>query len=130
MSMGDEQKRPTEKTTDINTDIRESKEYKALKRDMSKSLRDRKLKGKVYTDLLSRYLELWCEYQHLTDDINERGVVVMDEKRGMLVENRSLTIRHQTSNKMLDIYAALGFRDISAPRAGAKPSAPIDDDEL
>ena len=128
--MGDEQKRPTEKTTDINTDIRESKEYKALKRDMSKSLRDRKLKGKVYTDLLSRYLELWCEYQHLTDDINERGVVVMDEKRGMLVENRSLTIRHQTSNKMLDIYAALGFRDISAPRAGAKPSAPIDDDEL
>lgn len=128
--MGDEQKRTTEKTPDINADIRESKEYKALKRDMSKSLRDRKLKGKVYTDLLSRYLDLWCEYQHLTDDINERGVVVMDEKRGMLVENRSLTIRHQTSNKMLDIYVALGFRDISAPRAGAKPSAPIEDDEL
>ena len=54
----------------------------------------------------------------------------MDEKRGMLVENRSLTIRHQTSNKMLDIYAALGFRDLSAPRTAPKAAAPTADDDL
>lgn len=110
--------------------IRATKAFRDLKDSLKDSLEARGLVEPVYTELLSRYLDLWCEYQHLTDDINERGVVVMDEKRGMLVENRSLTIRHQTSNKMLDIYAALGFRDISAPRAGAKPSAPIDDDEL
>jgi len=58
------------------------------------------------------------------------AVAVMDEKRGMLVENWSLTIRHQTSNKMLDIYTALGFRDISAPRAGPKTGGADQDDEL
>lgn len=110
--------------------IRATKAFRDLKDSLKDSLEARGLVEPVYTELLSRYLDLWCEYQHLTDDINERGVVVMDEKRGMLVENRSLTIRHQTSNKMLDIYTALGFRDISAPRAGARPSAPIDDDEL
>lgn len=110
--------------------IRATKAFRDLKDSLKDSLEARGLVEPVYTELLSRYLDLWCEYQHLTDDINERGVVVMDEKRGMLVENRSLTIRHQTSNKMLDIYAALGFRDISAPRAGAKTSAPIEDDEL
>lgn len=110
--------------------IRATKAFRELKASLEDSLQARGLIEPVYTELLSRYLDLWCEYQHLTDDINERGVVVMDEKRGMLVENRSLTIRHQTSNKMLDIYAALGFRDISAPRSGVRPSAPLEDDEL
>ena len=112
-------------------DIRRTKKYRELKSSMEDSLRGRGLIEPVYTELLGRYLDLWCEYQDLTADINERGVTVMDEKRGMLVENRSLTIRHQTSNKMLDIYAALGFRDISAPRAGAKANSPTGiDDEL
>jgi hypothetical protein len=31
---------------------------------------------------------------------------------------------------MLDIYAALGFRDISAPRAGVKTGGTDQDDEL
>ena len=110
--------------------IRATKAFRELKTSMEDSLQARGLIEPVYTELLGRYLDLWCEYQHLTDDINERGVVVMDEKRGMLVENRSLTIRHQTSNKMLDIYTALGFRDISAPRSGVRPSTPLDDDEL
>lgn len=112
-------------------DIRRTKKFRELKSSMEDSLRSRGLIEPVYTELLSRYLDLWCEYQDLTADINERGVTVMDEKRGMLVENRSLTIRHQTSNKMLDIYAALGFRDISAPRAGAKANSPTGmEDEL
>ena len=109
--------------------IRATKTFRELKASLEDSLNARGLVEPVYTELLSRYLDLWCEYQHLTDDINERGVVVMDEKRGMLVENRSLTIRHQTSQKMLDIYGALGFRDISAPRGGVK-AAPDEDDEL
>ncbi len=119
-------------------DIRRTKQYRDLKSSMEDSLKERGLldtdKGKqtdkVFRDLLSRYLDLWCEYQELSADIAERGVVVMDEKRGMLVENRSLTIRHQTSNKMLDIYTALGFRDISAPRAGPKTGGAELSDEL
>ena len=122
----------------VAKDIRRTKQFRDLKTSMEESLKERGLldtdKGKqtdkVFRDLLSRYLDLWCEYQELSADIAERGVTVMDEKRGMLVENRSLTIRHQTSNKMLDIYTALGFRDISAPRAGPKKEGADQDDEL
>lgn len=111
-------------------DIRRTKAFLELKASMTDSLESRGLIQPVYRELLSRYLDLWCEYQDLTADIAERGVVVMDEKRGMLVENRSLTIRHQTSNKMLDIYAALGFREISAPRVIPKASSATVDDDL
>ena len=122
----------------VAKDYRRTKQYRDLKTSMEESLKERGLLNpkeekptdKVFQDLLNRYLDLWCEYQDLSADIAERGVVVMDAKRGMLVENRSLTIRHQTSNKMLDIYAALGFRDISAPRAGLKTGGADQDDEL
>ena len=122
----------------VAKDYRRTKQYRNLKTSMEESLKERGLLNpkeekptdKVFQDLLNRYLDLWCEYQELSADIAERGVVVMDAKRGMLVENRSLTIRHQTSNKMLDIYAALGFRDISAPRAGLKTGGADQDDEL
>ena len=70
-------------------DIRRTKAYLQLKASMADSLQSRGLIEPVYTELLSRYLDLWCEYQDLTADIAERGVVVMDEKRGMLVENRT-----------------------------------------
>ena len=110
--------------------IRATKAYRELKASLEDSLQARGLIEPVYTEMLSSYLDFWCEYQQLTEDINERGVKVMDEKRGMLVENRSLTIRHQTRNNMLKIFADLGFRDISAPRSGVRPSAPLDDDEL
>lgn len=114
----------------VAKDIRRTKAFRDLKTSMEQSMKDRGLTAEVFQDQLSRYLDLWCEYQELSADIAERGVVVMDEKRGMLVENRSLTIRHQTSNKMLDIYTALGFRDISAPRAGPKTGGAEPDDEL
>ena len=108
--------------------IRQTKDFRALKKSLEEGLQARGLIEPVYGELLGRYLDLWCEYQALSEDIDARGVVVMDEKRGMLVENRSLTIRHQTSQKMLDIYTALGFRDISAPKGGLK-AAPVDDDD-
>ena len=44
-------------------------------------------------------------------DIEARGVCVMDEKRGMLVENRSVSLEVQVSRQMLAIYSVLGFKD-------------------
>lgn len=101
-----------------------TREYRELKAGLSENLEARGLVEPMYRELLRRYLELWCEFQELTADIRERGVCVEDPKRGMLVENRSCTIRHQTSQKMLDIYRALGFQDLSA---GGK-SAEFDDE--
>lgn len=103
-----------------------TKKYRELQAGLHDNLEARGLVEPVYHELLNRYMELWCEFQELGEDIRERGVCVMDEKRGMLVENRSLTIRHQTSQKMIDIYNALGFRELSTGAA----RVPQDDDEL
>ena len=43
----------------------------------------------VYRDKVEEYMTLWRQLRELQEDIEERGVTVMDEKRGMLVENRS-----------------------------------------
>lgn len=104
-----------------------TKQYRELRAGLSDNLSARGLAEPVYCELLNRYMELWCEFQALTADIQTRGVCVMDPKRGMLVENRSCTIRHQTSQKMLDIYRALGFQDMSA---GPGRTGGSDDDEL
>ena len=103
-----------------------TREYRELKTGLEANLEARGLVEPMYREMLRRYMELWCEFQELTADIRERGVCVEDPKRGMLVENRSCTIRHQTSQKMLDIYRALGFQDVSA--GGKQPD--FDDDEL
>lgn len=111
----------------MTTDWRRKKIYRELKTGLAENLEARGLVEPIYRELLERYMDLWCEFQELTEDIRERGVCVMDEKRGMLVENRSCTIRHQTSQKMIDIYNALGFRDLST---GMARSGGIEDNEL
>lgn len=108
------------------SDWTRTKKYRDLKAGLEENLAARGLVEPMYQEMLGRYLELWCEFQDLTEDIRARGVTVEDPKRGMLVENRSCTIRHQTSQKMNDIYAALGFRELSS---GSGRSAVSDDDD-
>lgn len=110
----------------MSRDWTRTKKYRELKTGLEENLAARGLVEPMYHEMLARYMELWCEFQDLTEDIRARGVTVEDPKRGMLVENRSCTIRHQTSQKMNDIYSALGFRELSSiPRA-----ADTDDDVL
>ena len=80
----------------------------------------------VYRDKVEEYMTLWRQLRELQEDIEERGVTVMDEKRGMLVENRSVSLATQVSKQMLAIYTALGLKpaESSARRSG------VDDDEL
>lgn len=111
----------------MSKDWTRTRKYRELKAGLQDNLTARGLVEPVWSELLARYMELWCEFQELTEDIRERGVCVEDPKRGMLVENRSCTIRHQTSQKMLDIYNALGFKEISAGKA---PNSGLEDDEL
>lgn len=101
-----------------------TKQYRNLRDGLSDSLEARGLVEPVYQDLLERYLELWCEFQALTEDIRENGVSYVNPRTGERRENRSLTIRHQTSEKMRGIYQDLGFRDVSV-NASAE-----EDDEL
>lgn len=103
-----------------------TKKYKELKADMLANLEARGLVEKVYTDKVNEYMDLWEQRIKLERDIRERGISVLDEKRGMMVENRSISLEVQVSRQMLAIYQALGFKDQAL---GAKAGA-VDDDEL
>lgn len=102
-----------------------TKPYKTLRAGLRDNLAARGLVEPMYTDMLEHYLKLWVQFHELQDDIRERGVTVWDDKRGMMVENRSVSLEMQVSRQMLNIYQALGFKDISA--SGGR-TADLDDE--
>lgn len=106
--------------------IEQTKAYKTLRKSLLDGLEVRGLVEEVYRDKVEEYMTLWRQLRELQEDIEERGVTVMDEKRGMLVENRSVSLATQVSKQMLAIYTALGLKpaESSARRSG------VDDDEL
>lgn len=106
--------------------IEQTKAYKTLRKSLLDGLEARGLVEEVYRDKVEEYMTLWRQLRELHEDIDKRGVTVIDEKRGMLVENRSVSLATQVSKQMLAIYTALGLKpaENSARRSG------VDDDEL
>lgn len=94
-----------------------TKAYKELHADLLTSLKIRDMVEQVYTDKVEEYMGLWCQLKDLDEDIAERGVTVYDDKRGMYVENRSLSLKIQVSRQMLNIFNSLGFKDSMKPEA-------------
>ena len=101
----------------------QTKAYKELRQSMMDSLEARGMVEAAYTDKVREYMNFWVQLQQLEADVAERGVSVLDEKRGMMVENRSISLAVQVSRQMLAIYAALGFKDEDRGQGG-------EDDEL
>ncbi len=101
-------------------------EYRRLKKSLEDNLISRGLVEDVFRDKLGEYMALWRKFQTLDEDIETRGVTVLDERRGMMVENRSVSLAVQVSRQMLAIYDALGFKE------QAKSAVPLggEDDEL
>lgn len=91
--------------------IEQNEEYRRLKKSLEDNLSARGLVEEVFSDKVQEYMDLWRRRQQLEEDIEARGVSVMDERRGMLVENRSVSLEVQISRQMLAIYTALGFKD-------------------
>ena len=104
--------------------LRITKAYKALERDLMDSLAARGLLDSVYADKVREYLDLWIRRQELERDIAERGVSIYSEKYGGMVENRSVSLEIQVSRQMLAIYNALGYKE----QAGAGRTAEPDDE--
>ena len=100
--------------------------YTRLFKSLKSNLEARGLVEPIYADLVEEYMNLWTIRQALKEDIEERGVTIYDEKRGMEVENRSVSLAAQISSRMLQIYTSLGFRDA----ATSAQIDPEDDDEL
>ena len=107
--------------------IERNEEYRRLKKSLEDNLSARGLVEEVFSDKVQEYMDLWRHRQQLEEDIEARGVSVMDERRGMLVENRSVSLAVQVSRQMLAIYDALGFKE-QAKGAAISPGG--EDDEL
>ncbi len=104
---------------------RRAKGYKKLKDSLIDNLLSRGIAEDVFTDKVQEYMDLWQRRQELEADIEDRGVVVEDAKRGGMVENRSVSLEVQISRQMLAIFKSLGFEDMaSVTDTGG------DDDEL
>lgn len=90
-------------------DFRQTKAYKVLKESLLGSLAERGLEQEVYLDKVREYLSFWVLLQKLTEDIDQRGLTVTDD-RGRQTENRSISLANQTSKQMLALFNALGFK--------------------
>lgn len=104
-------------------DYRKSKKYKALRKYMMEDLKLRGLDGKIYTDKVEEYMDLWCVFQMAKADVDENGVFLFDD-RGRRTKNDSANLVNQVSRQMLSIFNALGFK----PEEGG--SVNDDDDDL
>lgn len=96
-----------------------------LRAAMMDNLTARGLTEKQYTDKVEEYMDFWARRQQLRTDIEERGVTVEDDK-GRIVENRSVSLEIQTSRQMLAIFQSLGFKDLAC----AAKIGDGDDDDL
>lgn len=104
-------------------DYRKSARYRRLKKSLVQSCQARGLCEEAYMDKVEEYMDFWVRRQQLRDDVDERGIVVYDPKRGADVENRNVSAEVSVSRNMMAIYAALGFRDEAAK------AAPRDEDD-
>lgn len=107
-----------------------TKAYRDLKRDMLDDLESRGLVERQYVDKVEEYMDLWCWLKMLNEDVVTRGVFV-EYSNGATqkgtTENKSLSIATRVSSQMLNIWAALGFREQAT---SSKPQSGGEDDEL
>lgn len=103
---------------------RNSKEFKTLKAAMLDALKKRGLDNALYQDKVNEYMDLWVLMKELQRDVEERGLVVYDD-RNRMSENRSVSLKVQVSRQMLALFTAMGFKPEELNGAGGE-----DDDDL
>lgn len=105
-------------------------EYTELKQDLLDDLDARGLIGRQFTDKVEEYMSLWCIFQMLREDVNTRGVSVEysngTAQKGV-TDNKSLPMMTRVSSQMLNIWTALGFKELAS---SSRPQPAGDDDEL
>lgn len=92
-----------------NPDYRKTKAFKTLRQALLDDLASRGLDGKGYTDKVDEYMDFWARRRELRDDVAARGLTVEDD-RGRVSENRSVSLEIQVSRQMLSLFTALGFK--------------------
>lgn len=91
------------------TDISRTKAYKELEQSLLENLKARGLDCALYEDKVHEYMDFWKLHKELQQDIQERGMVVFDD-RNRPSENRSISLDIQVSRQMLALFTAMGFK--------------------
>lgn len=107
-------------------DFKRTKEYKDLKQSMEDNLESRGLIEPIYRDMVNRYMS-FREMEYLADlDIAEKGLNVLDERRGTMMANPSVATKLNASRQAAQIYRALGFEDEA--KKSRSPAEDFDDE--
>jgi Phage terminase, small subunit. len=91
---------------------KQSKTYKAIKKDLLDQLDRNHTQGVYYTNMVDTYMNLWVREQLLNDDIEENGVMVKWNNGGGQCgakKNDSVDMSNKVNNQMLKILSELGI---------------------
>lgn len=87
-----------------------------IREDLLKQLRNNKITGEVYIDLVEDYISLWEIKNNLIKDIRERGVTIEyqnGKEQWGYKKNDSINELNKTSTQMLKILSELGLKPVS-----------------
>ncbi len=87
---------------------RTTKEYKALREELQRSMGGKDKLDAVTAARIDEYMDFWVIRHQLQDDVTTRGLYVQDD-RGRTMENRSVSLSIQASRQMAAIATALGL---------------------
>ncbi len=103
----------------------------ALEASLLADLEERGLVQPVFVRKAREYARFWETKERLDADVRERGVMVWDEKRKMMVDNVAVSRSVQVANMMQAIFRDLGFKEqaVGAAKQG-KGKGEVDADDL
>ena len=90
-----------------------------LEQTLLDDLTARGLVQPIFVRKAKAYANFWRQKAALDLDIEERGVMVWDEKRGTYMDNPAVGKAVQVENMMQSIFRDLGFREIAVTSAKA-----------
>ncbi|MEM5669924.1 P27 family phage terminase small subunit [Bacillus cereus] len=94
---------------------------KRIEKDLTNQLKEKKIVGNHYTDLIQDYLSLWDLKCVLVDDIKETGIKVSGMHGPK--SNPSINDLHKTNDRMIKILDALGLE--ASAEEKKVPSKPV-----
>lgn len=106
-------------------------EAAALEASLLADLEERGLVQPVFIRKAREYARFWETKERLDADVRERGVMVWDEKRKMMVDNVAVSRSVQVANMMQAIFRDLGFKEQAVGTAKqGKGKGEVDADDL
>ncbi|WP_255291826.1 P27 family phage terminase small subunit [Bacillus toyonensis] len=94
---------------------------KRIEKDLINQLKEKKIVGNHYVDLIQDYLSLWDLKCILVDDIEETGIKVSGMHGPK--SNPSINDLHKTNDRMIKILDALGLEALAEETK--VPSKPV-----